>query len=163
MRRRRLGLLAAAALLFAAGATLFTAPVFDAQRASPQTSVRLGFFVTSVSPGKGADLGGLAGADAHCQMLAGRAGAGNRTWRAYLSVRGSGTQKPVHARDRIGAGPWTNPKGVQIAASVADLHSRTNRVAYATALTETGAIVASPMRPRSRRPAPSSHASVMTS
>src|SRR5215204_512491 len=84
----------------------------------------LSFFVTSVSPGKGADLGGLAGADAHCQVLGGRAGAGSRPWRAYLSVRGSGTQKPVHARDRIGTGPWTNAKGVQIAASVADLHSR---------------------------------------
>ena len=135
MRRRRLAGLIIAAALLASG------PVFDAQRGSQQTAGRLGFFVTSVNPGKGADLGGLTGADAHCQKLAAVVGAGQRKWRAYLSARASGTQTAVHARDRIGTGPWANAKGVQIAASLTDLHSPTNRVAYATALTETGVVV----------------------
>ncbi len=82
------------------------------------------FFVTSVPIGNGANLGGLAGADAHCQMLAQAAGAGNRTWRAYLSTQGPGA---VNARDRIGAGPWHNAKGVRIAANVADLHGDNER------------------------------------
>ena len=73
------------------------------------------FFVTSVGPGKGADLGGLAGADRHCQALAEAAGAGDRTWRAYLSTQAAGGEPAVNARDRIGAGPWQNAKGVVIA------------------------------------------------
>src|SRR5262245_28104187 len=72
----------------------------------------LGFFITSVGSGDGANLGGIAGADKHCQTLASAAGAGNRTWRAYLSGVENG--KPVSAKDRIGAGPWFNAKGVQI-------------------------------------------------
>src|SRR5260221_11758064 len=75
------------------------------------------FFVTSVGSGKGGDLGGLAGADAHCQTLAGAAGAGSKTWHAYLSTQGAGA---VNARDRIGAGPWTNAKGTVVAKSVDD-------------------------------------------
>ena len=82
------------------------------------------FFVTSVPIGNGGNLGGLAGADAHCQMLAQAAGAGNRTWRAYLSTQGAGA---VNARDRIGTGPWHNAKGVQVAANVADLHGDNER------------------------------------
>jgi hypothetical protein len=82
------------------------------------------FFVTSVGSGKGGDLGGLAGADAHCQKLAAAAGAGARTWRAYLSTQGPGA---VNARDRIGQGPWHNAKGVLIAANVADLHGDVQR------------------------------------
>lgn len=82
------------------------------------------FFVTSVSIGNGANLGGLAGADAHCQKLAAAAGAGARTWRAYLSTQGSGA---VNARDRIGSGPWHNAKGVLIAKDVADLHGDVQR------------------------------------
>ncbi|MGH9786750.1 MAG: hypothetical protein ACRD88_21485, partial [Terriglobia bacterium] len=82
------------------------------------------FFVTSKSIGSGGNLGGLAGADAHCQSLAMAAGAGNKTWRAYLSTQGSGA---VNARDRIGAGPWHNAKGVRIAANVADLHGDNER------------------------------------
>jgi len=93
-----------------------------------------GFFVTSQNPGRGADFGGLAGADAHCQALAGAAGYGSRTWRAYLSTTGA---NPVNARDRIGKGPWTNVKGVQIASSVDELHG-TNQLAKETALTEKG-------------------------
>jgi hypothetical protein len=79
----------------------------------------MSFFVTSVGPGKGGDLGGLAGADAHCQKLATAAGAGGRTWRAYLSTSPRGSPG-VNARDRIGKGPWQNAKGVVIAANVAN-------------------------------------------
>jgi hypothetical protein len=99
------------------------------------------FFITSAGPGNGANLGGLAGADAHCQRLAAAAGAGSRTWRAYLSTGASGDQKPVNARDRIGAGPWHNAKGVQIAAGVADLHSEKNNLTKETQLSEKGEIV----------------------
>jgi len=96
------------------------------------------FFVTSAGPGKGGDLGGLAGADAHCQTLAQAAGAGNRTWRAYLSTNARGGANPVHARDRIGNGPWQNAKGAVIATSVADLHSDNNKISKANALDEKG-------------------------
>lgn len=95
------------------------------------------FFVTSQNPGKGADFGGLAGADAHCQALASAAGLGNRTWRAYLSTTGA---NPVNARDRIGKGPWYNVKGVQIAANVDELHG-TNQLTKETALSEKGQVV----------------------
>jgi hypothetical protein len=93
-----------------------------------------GFFVTSTNPGRGANFGGLAGADAHCQALASAAGYGGRTWHAYLSTTGANA---VNARDRIGKGPWTNVKGVQIAANVDELHG-TNQLAKETALTERG-------------------------
>jgi hypothetical protein len=96
------------------------------------------FFVTSRGVGKGADLGGLSGADSHCQSLAIAAGAGNKTWRAYLSTQGSGA---VNARDRIGSGPWTNAKGTVVAKSVDDLHSAGNNLSKQTALTETGGVV----------------------
>jgi hypothetical protein len=106
----------------------------------------MGFFVTSAGSGKGADLGGLAGADAHCQKLAAAAGAGGRTWRAYLSVSPtfpSGTNPAVpavNARDRIGKGPWYNAKGVLIARNVDHLHNG-NRINKATALDERGRLV----------------------
>lgn len=93
------------------------------------------FFVTSQGPGKGADLGGLAGADKHCQDLAASAGAGGKTWHAYLSTQGAGA---VNARDRIGKGPWVNAKGTVIATSVEDLHSENNKIAKDTALSEKG-------------------------
>jgi hypothetical protein len=99
------------------------------------------FFVTSVGIGKGADLGGLQGADRHCQSLAQAAGAGGKTWRAYLSTQGSGA---VNARDRIGKGPWQNVKGVVIAKDVADLHGDSNNLTKETALTEKGEVVPSP-------------------
>jgi hypothetical protein len=95
------------------------------------------FFVTSAGPGNGADLGGLAGADRHCQTLAQAAGAGGKTWRAYLSTQGNGA---VNARDRIGRGPWQNVKGVVIAKDVAELHGA-NNLTKQTALTEKGDIV----------------------
>jgi hypothetical protein len=101
----------------------------------------LSFFITSVGPGDGANLGGLKGADAHCQKLAATAGAGNRTWRAYLSTSASGNEAAVNARDRIGKGPWHNAKGVRIAADVADLHSENNKLTKETQLTEKGEVV----------------------
>jgi hypothetical protein len=111
----------------------------QAQQAPPQP---MGFFVSSVGPGNGGNLGGVQGADKHCQTLAAAAGAGGRTWRAYLSVAAGGGQAPVNARDRIGNGPWYNAKGVLIAASVADLHGDyerdRNNVRKPTALTEKG-------------------------
>src|SRR5262245_54034501 len=94
------------------------------------------FFITSSGPGKGADLGGLAGADRHCQSLAAAAGAGNRTWRAYLSTTASGGQAAVNARDRIGTGPWANAKGIVVAQSVADLHSDSNKLGKENSLNE---------------------------
>jgi len=100
----------------------------------------MSFFVTSAGPGKGADLGGLAGADKQCQALATAAGAGNRTWRAYLSQQPTANVPGVNARDRIGKGPWINAKGVVIATDVAQLHG-SNNINKQTALTETGAVV----------------------
>jgi hypothetical protein len=84
----------------------------------------LSFFVTSVGKGNGADLGGLAGADAHCQALAKAAGSTETNWRAYLSIAEPGGVAGVNARDRIGKGPWQNAKGIVVAKSVEDLHSR---------------------------------------
>ena len=101
----------------------------------------LSFFITSVGSGKGADLGGLAGADAHCQALAKAAGAGSRQWRAYLSATAANGQPAVNAKDRIGAGPWVNAKGVQVAANVADLHSDTNKLSKENSITEKGEVV----------------------
>lgn len=103
------------------------------------------FFVTSVGAGDGANLGGLAGADRHCQTLAIAVGAGNHAWHAYLSTQAADNQPAVNARDRIGAGPWYNAKGAQIAKDVADLHGDTleqarlgNNLGKQTALTEKG-------------------------
>ena len=94
------------------------------------------FFVTSRGLGKGGDLGGLAGADAHCQSLAQAEGAGDHTWRAYLSISASDGQPGVNARDRIGKGPWYNAEGLLVAASLDELHSDTNRINKETAVTE---------------------------
>lgn len=107
-----------------------------------QTTSAMTFFVTSVNPGRGADLGGLAGADAHCQMLAKAAGSHEQTWRAYLSSPARGSQPRVDARSRIGRGPWVNAKGIRIASNVAELHGRNNAIAFGTALDEHGDVVA---------------------
>ncbi len=113
-----------------------------AAQAPPQP---MGFFITSVGSGDGANLGGLAGADKHCQTLAAAAGGGSRTWRAYLSAVAGGGQPPVNARDRIGSGPWYNAKGVLIAWNVAELHGDVerdrNNIRKPTALNEKGAEV----------------------
>jgi hypothetical protein len=95
------------------------------------------FFVTSEGPGRGADLLGVTGADQHCATLAKAAGAGNKTWRAYLSNAGSGVE---HARDRIGKGPWHNAMGVRIASNVEELHGK-NNINKQTALDEKGAVI----------------------
>jgi len=95
------------------------------------------FFVTSAPIGKGGDLGGLAGADAHCQQLAATAGAGGKTWHAYLSTQAANGQPAINARDRIGNGPWQNAKGAVIAKSVAELHGA-NNLTKQTALSEKG-------------------------
>ena len=115
-------------------AVLGLSPLAGAQAQQADMS----FFVTSVGSGKGADLGGLEGADAHCQMLAEAAGAGAKTWRAYLSTSGDGA---VNARDRIGAGPWVNAKGEQVAANLDELHGDANKINKETALTESGEMV----------------------
>lgn len=98
---------------------------------------RMSFFITSAGPGNGAALGGLEGADQHCQMLAEAVGAGDQTWRAYLSVTG---EEPIHARDRIGDGPWYNAEGVLVAQNVEALHGD-NNINKETALTEEGNVV----------------------
>lgn len=98
------------------------------------------FFITSAGPGSGANLGGLEGADRHCQTLAAGAGAGNRTWRAYLSTQAPALNDPnfVNARDRIGAGPWQNAKGEVVAKNVDDLHAASNNLTLQTAVDEKG-------------------------
>jgi hypothetical protein len=118
-------------------AILGTLCAVAAQAQGPNMS----FFITSAGPGDGAKLGGLAGADAHCERLAEAAGAGAKTWRAYLSASAAGGQPAVNARDRIGDGPWQNAKGVQVAASVDDLHSANNKLGKENSLTEKGAVV----------------------
>src|SRR5215813_14533502 len=112
-----------------------------AQQPPPQ-SPNMTFFITSAGPGKGADLGGLEGADRQCQTLAQNAGAGAKTWRAYLSTQAAGGAQAVNARDRIGHGPWQNFKGEVVAQNVDDLHSDTNKLTMQTILTERGTMVA---------------------
>jgi hypothetical protein len=120
-------------LLFSAVAISFAfAGAAQAQQAN------MSFFITSAGPGKGADIGGLAGADAHCQRLAQAAGAGGKTWRAYLSTQGDGA---VNARDRIGRGPWMNAKGVTVAKDVDDLHSANNQLSKQNSLSEKGDVI----------------------
>lgn len=119
---------------------LALAPFGPARAQSAGGSADMTFFVTSVGSGKGADLGGLDGADRHCQTLAQAAGAGTRTWRAYLSTQAVGGAPATNARDRIGRGPWQNAKGIVIAKDVADLHAA-NNITKETALTEKGETV----------------------
>jgi hypothetical protein len=112
---------------------------------APAQQQPMSFFVTSVGLGNGANLGGLAGADRHCQTLATAAGAGTKTWHAYLSTSASGGQAAVNARDRIGSGPWYSAKGGRIAQNVGDLHGDTieqarlgNNINKTTAISEKG-------------------------
>jgi hypothetical protein len=120
-----------------AGIALSAAGVMVAQ----DKPAPMSFFITSTGPGNGANLGGLAGADAHCAKLATAVGAGNRTWRAYLSLSASANQKAVNARDRIGSGPWYNAKGERIAQNLDELHSDTNNLTKQTQLNEKGEMV----------------------
>lgn len=124
------------AVVVAAG--LATAVHLVQAQGAAQADPKMSFFITSVGSGNGANLGGLAGADAHCQKLASAVGAGNKQWRAYLSTQGPNA---VSAKDRIGAGPWFNSKGVQIAANVAELHSDKNGLTKETQLNEKGQVV----------------------
>lgn len=103
-----------------------------------QAGSAMTFFVTSTPRGFGANLGGIAGADAICLRLATAVGAGNHTWRAYLSAPAADGKPAVHARDRIGKGPWVNVAGVQVASSLANLHSDANNLTQETVLTEKG-------------------------
>jgi hypothetical protein len=126
----------AAALFVASSAVYLTSTA-----ASGQNAASTRFFLTSAGSGDGANLGGLAGADKICQTLAAAAGAGNRTWHAYLSAAAVDGQPAVNAKDRIGKGPWFNAKGVKVADSVADLHSENNKLGKENSLTEKGAVV----------------------
>ena len=99
------------------------------------------FFVTGAGPGKGADLGGIEGADQYCQTLAQRHGAGGKTWRAYLSTQEAAGKPAVNARDRIGNGPWQNFKGQVVATSLDDLHSDNNKLGFDNSLSERGQII----------------------
>lgn len=112
-----------------------TAALFLSVGAAAAQDTSMSFFITSANPGKGADFGGLAGADAHCTSLAEAAGVTGKTWAAYLST------SDTDARDRIGAGPWHNAKGVKIADDVASLHSDANGINKETGLTEKGEVV----------------------
>jgi hypothetical protein len=135
-------------LLFAAACTpagdsqTTTTPPAEEDPAPPQSLAMGGaksvmtFFVTSKGPGKGGDLGGLAGADAHCAALAKAEGAGDHTWRAYLSTSATQGQPAVNARDRIGKGPWYNAEGLLIAANLDELHGDKSRINKETAVTE---------------------------
>jgi hypothetical protein len=125
-------------LCIISAAALFTSlAIQPAQAQSADTT----FFVTSAGPGKGADLGGVEGADKHCAALAAAAGAGSKTWHAYLSTQAADGKPAVNARDRIGKGPWQNSKGVVIAKDVADLHSASNNLTKQTALNEKGEVI----------------------
>src|SRR3979411_2689487 len=130
----RLSLLVSAALR-ALGSTVHAQP-------APPQAPNMTFFVVSAGPGKGADLGGLEGADRQCQTLAQAAGAGGKTWRAYLSTQAAGGAQTVNARDRIGKGPWQNFKGEAVAQNVDDLHSANNKLGMQGSLTERGTVIA---------------------
>lgn len=124
----------AVALLLAALALI----AMPAHTAGQQETAPLGFFITSEGIGDGADLGGLRGADAHCQALATSAGAGNRTWRAYLSTQATADATAVNARDRIGDGPWANANGLVMATSVENLHYDNSNFNWQHTLDERG-------------------------
>jgi len=130
MKSLRISVLTAAALVALGGTAL--------AQGAPQ-SPNMTFFVTGIGPGKGADLGGIDGADAYCQRLGTAAGAGNKVWRAYLSTNTGGGS--VNARDRIGKGPWQNFKGTVVATNVDDLHGDNSKMSGENSLTERGQLV----------------------
>src|SRR5215218_2798100 len=135
-------------VLIAAALALGVTSVVNAQQQPPAAAPpqlpqapNMSFFVTGARPGKGADLGGIAGADQYCQTLAQRHGAGGKTWRAYLSTQAVDGKPAVNARDRIGSGPWQNFKGEAVAQNVDDLHSDNNKLSMNTSLSERGFII----------------------
>ena len=111
-----------------AATVLLSATAAEAQQPQPPQFPNMTFFITSTGGPAGANYGGLEGADKHCQALAEKAGAGAKTWRAYLSTQAIDGATAVNAKERIGKGPWVNAKGVQVAASVDDLHSANNKI-----------------------------------
>ncbi|WP_031496897.1 hypothetical protein [Bryobacter aggregatus] len=120
---------------------LFAQVAFLAAAFAQAPSDKMNFFLTSEGSGKGADLGGLKGADAHCAQLAKAAGSKKKDWKAYLSTDGTGGTKVVNAKDRIGKGPWFNAKGEQVAVDVADLHSANNKLGKQGSISEKGAVL----------------------
>jgi hypothetical protein len=127
---------------------LLTAVIGNATAQKPPRSLEMGgkksvtrFFITSRGRARGGDLGGLAGADAHCQALAKKEGSGDHTWRAYLSTMATGAALAVNARDRIGKGPWYNALGDRIAINLQQLHSDSNKIDLENAVTERGETV----------------------
>ena len=126
-------------LLIASAAVLAAGLGTDVQAQQPAAqSPNMTFFLTGNGPGKGADLGGIEGADRHCQTLATRAGAGGKTWRAYLSTQAADGKPAINARDRIGNGSWQNFNAVIVAQNVDELHSDNNQLGAETSLTERG-------------------------
>jgi len=128
--------------VFASVALASVAPTVGRAQQAPPQSPNMTFFVTSTGPGKGADLGGLEGADRQCQALAQAAGAGGKIWHAYLSSQAIGNDAAVNARDRIGRGPWQNFKSEVVGQSVDDLHGENNKLGMQTSLTERGTMIA---------------------
>ncbi|MBI3128200.1 MAG: hypothetical protein HYZ11_11395 [Candidatus Tectomicrobia bacterium] len=136
VRRTRLILLGAAIASF-----LWGGSAQAQQSAPPRTPPQfpnMTFFISSTSGPDGANFGGIEGADRHCQALAAKAGAGKKTWRAYLSTQAAGGKPAVNARDRIGKGPWVNTEGVQVAANVDELHSNNNKINVEIGRSENG-------------------------
>ena len=135
-----IGLLTGAAACATSSSTSTTSSTGVAASAAGSRAgdTTMSFFLTSAGPGDGANLGGLAGADAHCARLAEAAGVRGRTWRAYLSTAAAAAQASVNARDRIGTGPWHNARGVRVAADLAELHSEASGLGKRGSLTERG-------------------------
>ena len=128
-------------MLFVLATAVLTVVMSAALGSHTAVAQDMNFFITSAGPGDGAKLGGLSGADQHCQILADNVGAGGLSWRAYLSAAAAGGQIAVNARDRIGAGPWYNAKAVMVARDVDDLHGPNNKLSKENSLTEAGAVV----------------------
>ncbi|NTW21915.1 hypothetical protein HGA34_00025 [Candidatus Falkowbacteria bacterium] len=129
-------------LLLVGGAVYFYSPnpapeQPDTEKTSKPSADGMSFFLTGINPGKGANLGGLTGADSYCQSLATSAGAGSATWRAYLSTQATEDTPAINARDRIGSGPWKNFRGEVVASNLDELHGK-NNINKQTALTEKG-------------------------
>ena len=114
------------------------APAADDASGDAAAEPGMTFFLTSAGPGNGADMGGLSGADQHCEMLAGAAGAGDLTWHAYLSTTATADAAAVNARDRIGSGPWYNHAGDEIASDIDNLHGDSNGLTRESVLNEMG-------------------------
>ena len=137
----KLSMVVAAAFVISAGLPAQAQDKKDKAAPKKGGGAEMTFFVTSAGKGNGADLGGLDGADAHCNALAKEVGSKRTNWKAYLSTTEPKGAAGVNARDRIGKGPWRNAKGVVVASNVADLHSAKNKINKQNALTEKGEVV----------------------